>query len=168
MILYHAIGLLQRTRIPLNIVALGAVEGVDPPSGEVIADFEDTVNFTTIMCSVTDGGVPPTQLETRWSIQDFRGEPRLQTITNTFDTNLFFVSGDPMSGGGSFLNRLTILRLTSELDGVTVFCGIGAFPQQANFPLRIYRKFSYRYDKLCQMSCFFFVVVIIFFFEYEH
>lgn len=119
------------------------MEGVDPPSGQVIADFQGAENFTTIMCNVTDGRVPPTQLDTRWGIENFRGVAGLQTIVDNFDTDLFLVSGDPMSGGGSFRNRLTILRLTPELDGVTVFCGLGAFPRQANFPLRIYRKLVY-------------------------
>ena len=119
------------------------MEGVDPPSGQVIADFQGAGNLTTIMCNATDGGVPPTQLDTRWGIENFRGVAGLQTIVDNFDTNLFLVSGDPMSGGGSFRNRLTILRLTPELDGVTVFCGLGAFPRQANFPLRIYRKLVY-------------------------
>ena len=119
------------------------MEGVDPPSGQVIADFEGAENVTTIMCNVTNGALSPIQLETRWSIANFRGEASLQTIT---DINLFLVSGDPnpISPSGSFRNRLTILRLTSELDGATVFCGIGALPQQANFPLRIYRMFSCR------------------------
>ena len=127
-----------------NLIGLGAVIGVDPPSGSVIADFEGAENVTTIMCNATDGRVPPIQLETRWSIDNFRGVAGLQTITNDFDTNLFVVSGDPDPVGpsGSFRNQLTILRLTSELDGVTIYCGIGAFPQQANFPLRVYRKFK--------------------------
>ena len=135
-----------------NIVGLGAVTGVDPPSGEVIADFEGAENVTTIMCNGTDGRVPPIQLETRWSIENFRNTPGLQAITNDLDTNLFVVSGDPDPVGpsGSFRNRLTILRLTSELDGTTIYCGIGATPQQANFPLRIYSMFSYL--SLCQIT----------------
>ena len=120
------------------------MEGVDPPSGSVIANFEGAENVTTIMCNVTDDRpIPPVQLETRWSIENFR-VAGLQTITDNFNTSLFLVSGDPdpVSPSGSFRNRLTILRLTSDLDGVTVFCGIGALPQQASFPLRIYRKFN--------------------------
>ena len=68
---------------------------VDPPSGSVIADFEGAENVTTIMCNVTDRRfTPPIQLTTRWSIQDFRDVDGLQTITDDFDTNLFFVHGD--------------------------------------------------------------------------
>ena len=118
---------------------------VDPPSGSLIADIEGAINTTTLTCNVTDGGVPPIQLETRWSIENFRSEAGLQTITNDFETNLFLVSGDPDPVGpsGSFRNRLTILRLTSELNGATVFCGIGAFPQQASFSLIVYCKFPF-------------------------
>ena len=128
----------------MNTVGLGAVEGVDPPSGQVIADFEGAENVITIMCNVTNGGNPLIQLETRWSIANFRGKADLQIITDTFNTSLFLVSGDPdpMGPSGSFRNRLTILRLTSDLDGVILFCGVGALARQANFPLRIYRKFS--------------------------
>ena len=138
------------------MLGLGAVEGVDPPSGSVIADFEGAENVTTIMCNVTDGRVPPNQFESRWSVQDFRGVAGLQTLTDDFDTNLFLVSGDPdpIGPSGSFRNRLTILRLTTELDGTIIFCGIGAFPQQANFPLRIYRKFSYPHVKLSHIICY--------------
>ena len=113
------------------MIGLGAVEGVDPPSGSVIANFEGTENVTTINCNVTDGRTPSVQLPTRWSIQDFRGVAGLQTITDNFDTELFLVNGDPDLRGGTFRNQLTILRLSSELDGVTVYCGIGAFPQQS-------------------------------------
>ena len=59
------------------------------------------------------------------------GVAGLQTITDNFDTELFLVNGDPDLRGGTFRNQLTILRLGSELDGVTVYCGIGAFPQQS-------------------------------------
>ena len=45
------------------------------------------------------------------------------------------------------IDSLYILRLTSELDGVTVFCGSGALPKEAIFPFRIYREFSYLDDK---------------------
>lgn len=70
----------------------------------MIADFEGAENVTTIMCNVTNGRVPPTQLESRWSIQDFRGVAGLQTIIDDFDTNLFLVNGDPDPIGpcGSF------------------------------------------------------------------
>ena len=130
-----------------NLIGLGAIDFVDPPNGSVIADFEGAENITTIMCNVTDARFsPPIQLTTRWSIQDFRGVLDLQTITDDFDTNLFLIHGDSDTIG-SLRNQLTILRLTSELDGATVYCGSGAFPREAIFLLRIYRKF------FCQTTC---------------
>ena len=110
---------------------------VDPPSGSVIANFEGTENVATLMCNVTFMGI---QAQTRWGIEDFRGVPGLQNILENFDSSLFLVSGDIDPADGFMLrNQLTILRLTSELDGTTLYCGTGASPQQANFFLRLYR-----------------------------
>ena len=125
----------------IDLIGLGAVESVDPPSGSVIADFEGAENVTTIMCNITIS--LSIQVTTQWSIQEFRGVG-LQIITNDFDTNLFLVHGDSdhIWADYSFRNQLTILRLTSELDRVTVFCGSGVHSKQANFHLRTYRKFT--------------------------
>ena len=119
-------------------IGYGAVQFVDPPSGQVIADFEGAENFTTITCNVTaaSGG----QATTRWGIENFRGVSTLQNILVSFDPTLFLISGD-IFRGFNIANRLTILRLASELDGAILYCGTGALPQQANFPIRIYRKF---------------------------
>ena len=116
----------------------GAVQFVDPPSGQVIADFEGAENFTTIMCNVTatSGG----QATTRWGIENFRGVSILQNIGGSFEPTLFLISGDIFKGF-NIANRLTILRLAPELDGAILYCGTGVLPQQANFPIRIYRKF---------------------------
>lgn len=117
----------------------GAVQFVDPPSGEVIANFEGAQNFTTIMCNVTAASGGPAT--TRWGIENFRGVPGLQNILGNFEPTLFLISGD-LINEFNIANRLTILRLSSELDGTTLYCGTGALPQQANFPIRIYRKLS--------------------------
>ena len=111
----------------------------DPPSGQVIADFEGAENFTTIMCNITaaSGG----QATTRWGIENFRGVSTLQNILRSFEPTLFLISGD-LIGQFNIDNRLTILRLAPELDGAILYCGTGALPQQANFPIRIYRKFT--------------------------
>jgi hypothetical protein len=50
------------------------------------------------------------------------------------------ISGD-MINSVNIDNRLTLLRLAPELDGVILYCGTGSLPRQANFPIRIYRKF---------------------------
>ena len=119
---------------------LGAVDFVDPPSGSVIGNFEGTVNATTLTCNVSSSG--GTRLPTDWNIVNFRGSTEFQQITDTFDTDLFSISGGPLPSnpGISTFNQLKILNVTSELDGVLVYCGTGAQPQQANFTLRLYRK----------------------------
>ena len=100
------------------------------------------MNFTTLFCNVTFSNV---QAQTRWGIENFRGVPGLQNIVDGFDVDLFLVGGDvDPSDGFMFRNRLTILRLAPELDGVTLYCGTGASPQQGNFRVRIYRRLRFR------------------------
>ena len=116
----------------------GAADYVDPASGSLIADFEGTVNVTTITCNITDG----VQIGTLWSIQNFRNNPNLQFISDQL-MGPFYIGGDPRPiGTSTFTNRLTVLTLSSELDGVMVYCGSGQNRQQANFYFRVYRKFT--------------------------
>ena len=59
--------------------------------------------------------------------------------------DLFLISGDERNdstGLSTFRNRLTILNFTSDLEDATLFCGTGADPEFASFPLRLYRKFT--------------------------
>ena len=117
---------------------MGAVDFTDPTSGSLIADFEGTLNATTITCNVTNS--QGTQITTQWSLENFRGSAGLQTINNAAP-ELFEITGDPIPGTMfTFENRLTVSNLVRDLDNVTVFCGTGVTPQQANFVLRIYRK----------------------------
>ena len=117
---------------------MGAVSFTDPASGSLIANFEGTENATTITCNVTNSqGV---QITTRWTLGNFRGNTALQTVNNAAP-ELFEMTGDPRVGTiVTFNNRLTVLNLVRVLDRVTLFCGTGAMPQQANFLLRIYRE----------------------------
>ena len=56
----------------------GAVEFVSPaPSGSVIANFEGTINDTTLICNVTHDEI---QFDTLWSISNFRGVTAIQTL----------------------------------------------------------------------------------------
>ena len=114
---------------------------VSPDSGTTIADFEGTLNATTLTCNVT---FQENQISTTWSVGNFRGIQGPRIIAQNFATELFAIGGDPdpNNPGLTYLNQLTILNLTSELDGVTVFCGTGGNLQQAQFLLRVYRKFS--------------------------
>ena len=121
----------------LFLTGLGATQ-VDPPSGSVIVNFEGTLNAATLNCSVTSSqGI---RISTQWTLVHFRGSAASVTINNAAP-ELFSFSGDPVPGFNyTYENSLTVLNLTSDLDGVTVYCGTGAQPRQANFTLKIYRK----------------------------
>lgn len=118
----------------------GKVAFADPPSGSLIADFQDTANASTLTCNITDE--QGQQLGTDWTLQNFRGySSQLQSITAAGVRELFAVSGDPTNYPGiTYRNRLLILNLTSELDDVMVYCGARSHLRDANFTLRIYRK----------------------------
>ena len=119
-------------------VGYGAADFIDPaPSGSVIANFEGTINATTLICIVTRG---ETQIDTFWSIANFRGVADRQSLLSLGSSpNLFVVEG-------LFFDELTITNWTSEIDQVIVFCGTGGEPMQANVTLRIYRKFERRFN----------------------
>ena len=117
---------------------LGTVDFADPTSGSLIADFEGTLNAVTITCNVTNS--QGAQITTQWNLENFRGSAGLQTVNN-IAPELFEITGDPIPGTMfTFENRLIVSNLVRDLDHVTIFCGSGAMPQQANFVLRIYRK----------------------------
>ena len=116
----------------------GAAQSTDPPSGSVIPNFEGPDNTTTITCNIaTNQGV---QIGTQWNIENFGGNPVLQSVNVAPD--LFDIGGDlrPGSTTDTFLNQITILNFTSELDNAILYCGTGVDRQQANFTIRIYRK----------------------------
>ena len=120
---------------------------MDPPSGSVIANFEGTLNAITINCSVTNS--QGARVTTEWTLTNFGGDESdaLFTLTN-IAPELFSFSGDPIPGFNvTYMNSLTVTNLTSDLDGVIIYCGTGIQFQQANFTLRIYRKL-YDYKSL--------------------
>ena len=122
-------------------IGLGAAQ-TDPPSGSVIADFEGAENVITIVCNVTNPALNNEQDIVVWSIANFRGGSGVAGLLRNTAPELFEFGGDPIPGAPrfDFNNRLTILQLTSELNEVVIYCGIGGNSQQANFMLRIYRK----------------------------
>ena len=62
---------------------------------------------------------------------------------NNVAPELFSFSGDPIPGFNlTYQNSLTITNMTSDLDGVIIYCGTGKQSQQANFTLRIYGKLN--------------------------
>ena len=95
---------------------------------------------STLTCSV-NSSTTGSMISTAWSIRNFRGNSALQAITFDF-FHVFKIGGDPRptvtDPTRTFLNRLTLLNFTAELDGVTLYCGTGQNPEQAVFFLRIY------------------------------
>lgn len=43
---------------------------VDPPSGSVVANFESSLNATTLTCNISHEG---SQIPTFWSVVNFQG-----------------------------------------------------------------------------------------------
>ena len=104
----------------------------------MISNFEGALNATTITCTITrDSPIGP-QITTQWNVGNFRGNGESLVAINAAP-ELFSVGGDPIPNTNFlFDNELTILNWAAELDGVIVYCGTGADPQQASFTLRIY------------------------------
>ena len=115
----------------------------------MIANFEGVaLNTTTALrCNVSNQA--GTQISTQWNIENFGGNPALQRIVDVAQ-GLVDIGGDlrPGSTMDTFFNRITILNFTSNLDNAILYCGTGVEPRQANFTIKIYRKFelpSYRH-----------------------
>ena len=126
------------------LLGLGAVVLVNPPSGSLVANFEGAQNVSTLTCNVLNSGGARTI--TAWFLQDFRSNPGLTAIAAGEFIELFLLSGDvvPADLTRTYRNELTFLNFISELDGVTVFCGMAINRQQANFSLRVYSKFQHK------------------------
>ena len=110
-----------------------------PLSGTLLADDLGTENFTASNCSILSNNKPISIL---WSSENFRNVSSNQTIDNKTAPELFYVEEVIKSTSENFftLSRLTILNLTSDFDGVIVFCGTSEDLKMANFSLRVYCK----------------------------
>ena len=108
----------------------------------VVANFEGTVNEPTLTCNVTNEMC--NQVTTVWSVANFKGEPATRGLVLVDpDGTYFSVSGHLRSIVNltiTYQNRITIVNWTSALDGVTLFCGTGGFPERASVSLRVYSK----------------------------
>jgi hypothetical protein len=104
-------------------------------------DFEGAINTTTISCDVVNR--TRNQINTEWSVTNFKGVSSFQILNN--NSEIFEFTGDPIPGTiptQTFRNRVTILVLSNDMDRVTLFCGSDTFPAQTvpHFFFRIYRK----------------------------
>ena len=118
-------------------------EFVDPPSGSLIANFEGATNVSTLTCNILNSA--NLRSTTTWFAQNFRSQSNLVLISvnNGMEfSDLFSFGGDPVPTDPTrtYLNQLTFVNFTSELDRVTVFCGTAVDREQANFFLRVYSK----------------------------
>ena len=103
-----------------------------------MANFEGTLNDPTLTCNVT--GINGIQQFTAWSVVNFQGNSGTRPLT--LEDEEFLIGGDvDPSIGLSLQNRIIIVNWTLELDGVTLFCGIGSDLTQASVMLRIYSKY---------------------------
>ena len=105
-----------------------------------MANFEGAVNASvyTLSCNVTYMG---RQTSTSWFVENYDGVPPLRSLfTADPNRNNFLISGDPRPDFDDFTygNHLTVLRWTSLLDNVIIYCGTGAEPKQKSVILRIY------------------------------
>lgn len=69
-------------------------------------------------------------------------QPNLVLISSGAFPTLFSFTGDPVATdpNRTYLNQLTILKLPSDLDRATIFCGTATDRQQAQFFLRVYSQ----------------------------
>ena len=114
--------------------------GIFPESGTSIEDFEGTQNIS-FFCELSENGNP---IVTNWFQQSRQDKERGGNGAVITERNTNFVStGRILSSGGVSLSQntnLTILVLTEELDGTTIFCGREVAMPLADFTLRVYSK----------------------------
>jgi hypothetical protein len=111
-----------------------------PSSGMFLADNLGTENFTTLNCSILAYNEP---VYIRWSMENFRSISSNLTVDNDTAPESFYIEESMINiTSTNFFTQshLTILNLTSDLDGVVVFCGTHEDPKVANFSLRVYCK----------------------------
>ena len=110
-----------------------------PLSATLLADDLGTKSFTALNCSILSNNKPVSIL---WSLGNFRDVSSNQSIDNETAPELFYIEEVIKNTSKNFftLSRLIILNLTSDFDGVTVFCGTNEDAKMANFSLRVYCK----------------------------
>lgn len=87
------------------------------------------------MCELFNGSIPTTTI---WRVLYFNGSGELQTITNILTPNQLLQA----KKDSAYQTELTLLNVSSNLDRVTVFCGINSEPMVGMFPLRVYGRSS--------------------------
>lgn len=108
-----------------------------PSSGTLLADNLGTMNFAIINCSILSYSKSVSVL---WSLRNISTDHR---VDNNTAPELFYIEEEVTNiTRRNFFTQshFIILNLTSDLDGVVVFCGTHEEPKVANFSLRVYCK----------------------------
>ena len=107
-----------------------------PSSGTLLADSLGAENFTILNCSILASSTPVTVL---WRVENFRNSSTDLVVKSDTAPELFYIEEKVTKSKHFFTqSHLTILNLTSDLDGVVVFCGTNEDPKLANFSIRVY------------------------------
>ena len=125
--------------LPPQHSGLGTATFLDLPTGDVVANFEGATNATTLTCNViSDQGAQHT---TSWSIANFDSSTSAVSRPLTIADTIFSFGGDLIPNTTiTYLNQITIVNWTTALDGATLFCGTGQFPEQASVVFKIYSE----------------------------
>ena len=108
-----------------------------PSSGTLLAENLGTKNFAALNCSILSYNEPVSVL---WSLRNISSD---QIVDNNTAPKLFYIEEEVINiTSKNFFtqSRFIILNLTSDLDGVVVFCGTHEDPKMSNFSLRVYCK----------------------------
>lgn len=115
-----------------------SVENESPPPNMTIAELEGPTNIT-FNCDVYEN----VQVSTLWSYRLPSASARI--IVNPDDHLEFVINGTVRENPipfPTFRNRLTVVNMTSRLDGAQLFCGHArqGFNELAMWTLRVYRE----------------------------
>ena len=130
------------------------VLNLSPTPSTTVAELEGPTNIT-FNCDTYDGEL--TQVTTLWTYR-LPSDSASSIIVNPEDHLEFVISGT--TGNNSFpfptfRNRLTIVNMTSRLDGVLLFCGgfRQGFNELASWTLRVYRELSHTAHVITHTFC---------------
>ena len=111
-----------------------------PSSGILIAKHEGAENAITLNCSILS--INKT-VHIQWSVQNFKNNSKIQVISNETAPDLFNIKERVETASRNFFTQsyFTVQNISSELDGVIVYCDTNEEPAEvADFTLRVYCK----------------------------
>ena len=117
---------------------------MSPLNGSLTAQPIGAMNSSIFECDVYDDFQgEPVQIGTTWTLQPSSSNSDILILQSTFEGILHLGGtarplGSPL--GGTFMNRLTVVNFTEDLDGAVLSCGAGD-QILGHFNLRVYREF---------------------------